>query len=450
MILFIGQVGEQPARPRGVPGGRLPADVRPGHARLRQVGRRDRTTPTALPEYVGARLPRRDAGAARAGRARAARGHAARRRPAPVLPRIEPALAAPRAGGAGAACASCSLPPSGRSSSSAAAAGRRPRAQALERFAERWQLPVGCAFRFQDVFDNRHPNYAGDVGIGINPKLAARVARCRPDRSRSAPRLGEMTTGGYELLVPPQAAPAARPRPRRRRGARPRLRAPTCAINASMACAAPALATLDAAGDVRWARLDRTRRTPTTKPISSRRRSRRSTWPRSCARSIATSPTTRSSPTAPATSAAGCIASIATPACATPAAAQLAPTSGAMGYGVPAAVAAALLEPHRTVVNLAGDGDFLMNGAGARDRDRARRRQGVASSSASSSTTAATGRSACTRSASTRAASRAPTSATPTSPRSLAPTAGGRASASTRRRRSSRRCARRSPPGGRR
>ena len=33
-----------------------------------------------------------------------------------------------------------------------------------------------------------------------------------------------------------------------------------------------------------------------------------------------------------------------------------------MGYGLPAAVAAALLEPHRTVVNLAGDGDFLMNG----------------------------------------------------------------------------------------
>ncbi len=41
---------------------------------------------------------------------------------------------------------------------------------------------------------------------------------------------------------------------------------------------------------------------------------------------------------------------------------QLAPTSGAMGYGVPAAVAASLLYPQRTVVNLAGDGDFLMTG----------------------------------------------------------------------------------------
>jgi acetolactate synthase-1/2/3 large subunit len=41
---------------------------------------------------------------------------------------------------------------------------------------------------------------------------------------------------------------------------------------------------------------------------------------------------------------------------------QLAPTSGAMGYGVPAAVAASLLHPDRTVVNVAGDGDFLMTG----------------------------------------------------------------------------------------
>ena len=41
---------------------------------------------------------------------------------------------------------------------------------------------------------------------------------------------------------------------------------------------------------------------------------------------------------------------------------QLAPTSGAMGYGVPAAIAASLLYPERTVINVAGDGDFLMTG----------------------------------------------------------------------------------------
>jgi acetolactate synthase-1/2/3 large subunit len=84
------------------------------------------------------------------------------------LARVEPALAAPApaallelrallvdarrpfviAGGSGWTAAAC---------------------ESLERFAERWQLPVGCAFRFQDVFDNRHAHYAGDVGIGINP-----------------------------------------------------------------------------------------------------------------------------------------------------------------------------------------------------------------------------------------------------------------------------------------
>ena len=43
---------------------------------------------------------------------------------------------------------------------------------ALRHFAERNDLPVACAFRNQDLLDNRHPNYAGDVGIGIDPKLA--------------------------------------------------------------------------------------------------------------------------------------------------------------------------------------------------------------------------------------------------------------------------------------
>ena len=132
------------------------------------------TTPIACPS-TWPRVPRRDAGATRSGRARVARGHAGdadsggraaiassprspRRRPARCASVRELLAAAERpfviAGGSGWTASACA---------------------ALERFAERWQLPVGCAFRFQDVFDNRHPNYAGDVGIGINPKLAARV-----------------------------------------------------------------------------------------------------------------------------------------------------------------------------------------------------------------------------------------------------------------------------------
>lgn len=76
-------------------------------------------------------------------------------------------------------------------------------AQALQRFAENWQLPVTNAFRFQDTFDNHHPCYAGDVGIGINPVLATRVKNADLIIA-IGPRLGEMTTGNYTLLQAPK------------------------------------------------------------------------------------------------------------------------------------------------------------------------------------------------------------------------------------------------------
>jgi len=78
-----------------------------------------------------------------------------------------------------------------------------PSAKALQRFAENWHLPVANAFRFQDTFDNHHPQYAGDVGIGIGPALA----RCVQQADlivAIGPRLGEMTTGGYTLLKAPK------------------------------------------------------------------------------------------------------------------------------------------------------------------------------------------------------------------------------------------------------
>ena len=278
--------------------------------------------------------------------------------PAPVLPRIEPALAAPApealavlrdllaaaerpfviAGGSGWTAASC---------------------EALERFAERWQLPVGCAFRFQDVFDNRHPNYAGDVGIGINPKLAARITEADLVLA-IGPRLGEMTTGGYELLAPP--------RPKQKlvhlhAGAEElgRVYAGDLLLQSSMACAAPALATLEAPPKPRWAEWTRAaaadyeaNRQPT--PVS----------PLDMAEVVQT--LARHVPQDTVfTNGAGNFSGwlhrfYRYPGLRHAGRTQLAPTSGAMGYGLPAAVAAALLEPHRTVVNLAGDGDFLMNG----------------------------------------------------------------------------------------
>jgi acetolactate synthase I/II/III large subunit len=238
---------------------------------------------------------------------------------------------------------------------------------ALERFADAWELPVGCAFRFQDLFDNRHPNYAGDVGIGINPKLAARIRDADLVLAIGA-RLGEMTTGGYELLEAP--------RPKQRLvhiHAGPeelgRVYAADLLLQASMRCAAPALAALAP---------------PETKPWAEHTRAAHADYVSNL----------HLSPVDAAVSAldmgvvvqtlqrvlveTGAADAILTngagnysgwlhrhyryPGLRYNGRTQLAPTSGAMGYGLPAAVAAALLQPRRVVVNLAGDGDFLMNG----------------------------------------------------------------------------------------
>ncbi len=72
----------------------------------------------------------------------------------------------------------------------------------IAKIAEHLDLPVCATFRCQDFMDNRHPNYAGDVGIGINPKLAARVQDADVILCLGA-RLGEMTTSGYTLFTSP-------------------------------------------------------------------------------------------------------------------------------------------------------------------------------------------------------------------------------------------------------
>ena len=196
---------------------------------------------------------------------------------APVLPRVEPVHAWPAPGAL-------------RDAARDAAAAQRPfviaggsgwdaeAVQALQRFAENWQLPVGCGFRFQDTFDNRHPLYAGDVGIGINPKLAARMREADLVLAIGV-RLGEMTTAGYTLL---QA-----PRPKQKlvhihAGAEElgRVYAADLMLQASMACAAKALETLARAAEPAVGRMA-ARRTPTTRPTCRRRRSSRWTWRRS-------------------------------------------------------------------------------------------------------------------------------------------------------------------------
>ena len=102
--------------------------------------------------------------------------------------------------------------------------GAAPRSRASPK---RTRLPVACAFRNQDLFDNRHPHYAGDVGIGINPKLAARV-RDADVLLVIGERLGEMTTSGYTLLdAPVPKQPLIHVHPGRRRVG-PRLSAGAC------------------------------------------------------------------------------------------------------------------------------------------------------------------------------------------------------------------------------
>jgi acetolactate synthase I/II/III large subunit len=230
---------------------------------------------------------------------------------------------------------------------------------ALQRFAENWQLPVGCAFRFQDTFDNRHPNYAGDVGIALNPKLAQRIREADLVIA-IGPRLGEMTTSGYTLLQVPSPTQKlvhihAGPEELGR------VYAADLLLQASMACAAKALEALTAPPTLPWAGLAAAAHADyianfEAQPVA----------PLDMAVVVKT--ITRLAPENTVyTNGAGNFAGwmhryIPYIGQQHHGRTQLAPTSGAMGYGVPAAVAAALLQPGRTVVNIAGDGDFLMTG----------------------------------------------------------------------------------------
>jgi len=78
----------------------------------------------------------------------------------------------------------------------------RASCDALRAWLEAAQLPAGTSFRCQDLLDNRSASFAGDVGIGINPKLSARIREADVVLVIGA-RLGEMTTGGYTLFEAP-------------------------------------------------------------------------------------------------------------------------------------------------------------------------------------------------------------------------------------------------------
>lgn len=226
----------------------------------------------------------------------------------------------------------------------------------LKAFSEAFDLPVAASFRCQDMFDNTHRNYAGDLGLAAGSKLVQRLKDCDVLISIGA-RLGEMTTGAYTLIdipVPKQKLVHIHS------GAEElgRVYHATLAINASP------VGFLSQAAKLK----------PTTAPA----------WKDWTSAAHADYLENLKHPQTPGNVQMGDIMEwlrghLKSDAILTMGAgnytawahrfyqyrtfrSQLGPTNGSMGYGVPAAVAAKITAPERTVVAFAGDGCFLMNG----------------------------------------------------------------------------------------
>jgi acetolactate synthase I/II/III large subunit len=225
----------------------------------------------------------------------------------------------------------------------------------LQAFAEASGLPIACSFRFQDLIDNNHDHYVGDVGIGINPKLAERV-RTADVLLVIGARLGEMTTGAYTLVEPPQ--------PKQKlvhvhAGAEElgRVYQGELLVNSGMPQFAAALKNLKLGGTAwkSWREQARADYLEWTRPAPIPGRVQLAeivAWMREQLPKDAIIANG-------AGNFAGWISRFYRyPGLRT----QVAPTNGSMGYGVPAGIAAKVAQPKRLVVSINGDGDFLMNG----------------------------------------------------------------------------------------
>ncbi|HEY8647070.1 MAG TPA: thiamine pyrophosphate-binding protein [Gaiellaceae bacterium] len=233
-------------------------------------------------------------------------------------------------------------------------AGWTPRAsEDMRVFLEANDLPAGAAFRRQDSLDNDSPAYAGDVGVGINPALAQRV-RDADVLLVVGPRLGEMTTSGYTLVDVPQP-----------RQTLVHVHPGAEELGRVYQAQLPILSGMDHfATAVRDLRVE-----PRWSAERSRARADYEAWqqhgpmPGDVDLGDCVAHLRERVPDAIVTNGAGNhtvwihrfwrFHSFPS---------QIAPTSGAMGYGVPAAVAAKAVAPERTVVCWSGDGDFLMSG----------------------------------------------------------------------------------------
>ncbi|MBM3644407.1 MAG: thiamine pyrophosphate-binding protein [Alphaproteobacteria bacterium] len=226
----------------------------------------------------------------------------------------------------------------------------------IRAFIEANGLPATAAFRNQDLLDNRHPNYVGDLGIGVNPPLGKRI-RESDLVIAIGPRLGEATTGAYTMFeVPVPKQPLVHVHASAEELGR--VYQTILPINSGMANFAAAARAMKPVDGTRWKAQVAEARAQYLANIEPA--------PQPGAADLAAIVgwlNKRLPDDAIVTNGAGNYAAFLhrffqyrgfkT---------QLAPTSGAMGYGVPAAVAAKIAEPSRPVVSFAGDGCFLMNG----------------------------------------------------------------------------------------
>lgn len=224
-------------------------------------------------------------------------------------------------------------------------------------FAERWKLPVTCSFRRQMLFDHLHANYAGDVGIGINPALAAAVRESDLLIVVGA-RLGEMPSQGYTLIDIPYPSQTL-VHVHADAGELGRVYRPDLAINADSASFVAGLDGRAPASEPGWAE-----RTAALHAAYLEWSTPPATGPGAVQMGPIMEWLEANLPDdAVMTNGAGNYATwlhrfhrfrrFAT---------QAAPTSGSMGYGLPGAVGAKALHPHREVVCFAGDGCFMMHG----------------------------------------------------------------------------------------
>ena len=228
----------------------------------------------------------------------------------------------------------------------------------LQEFAEKLAIPVVNSFRCQDYIDHEHPNYVGDLGLGVNPVLSQRI-RDADTLLVIGARLGEMTTAGFQLIDIPNPSQTLI---HVHAGAEElgHIYQPDLAINACSSAFIEALkdwslTTLHSEAEGLPLKQDRQAFEDWNSSIQVK-------GPLQFSEIIKSVQSLTGDDTIIANGAGNNTSWIHRFYRFREYRTQLAPTSGTMGYGVPAAIAAKLIYPHRTVVAFAGDGDFMMNG----------------------------------------------------------------------------------------